>query len=95
MIAICWFAINKAFLAGDISLTYNPISIYYVAKNSGDAALKAIATDIQHAHMPIGPVGHPTELNAMLTAFVFKFTKFPNAAREYLRFMLEREQYEA
>jgi len=26
---------------------------------------------------------------------VFKFTKYPNAAKEYLRFMLEREQYEA
>ncbi len=86
---------NKAFLAGGISLTYNPISIYYVAKNSGDPALKAIAADIQHAHMPIGPVGHPTELNAKLTALVFKYTRYPNAAREYLRFMLERRQYEA
>ena len=86
---------NKAFLAGEISLTYNPISIYYVAKNSGDAAMQAVAADTRHAHMPIGPVGHPTELNSMLTAFVFKYTKFPDAAREYLRFMLEREQYEA
>jgi multiple sugar transport system substrate-binding protein len=86
---------NRAFLAGDISLTYNPISIYYVAKNSGDPMLKEIAADIRHAHMPIGPVGHPTELNAMLTAFIFKYTRYPNAAREYLRFMLERGQYEA
>ena len=31
----------------------------------------------------------------MLSAFVFKYTKFPNAAREYLRFMLEGEQYSA
>ena len=86
---------NTAFLSGEISLTYNPISIYYVAKNSNDAALKAIATDIQHAPMPIGPVGHATELNSMLTAFVFKYSKYPDAAREYLRFMLERAQYEA
>jgi multiple sugar transport system substrate-binding protein len=86
---------NKAFLAGEISLTYNPISIYYAARNSSDPAMQAIAADIRHAHMPIGPVGHPTELNAMLTAFVFRYTRFPNAAREYLRFMLEREQYEA
>jgi multiple sugar transport system substrate-binding protein len=85
---------NKAFLAGDISLTYNPISIYYVARNSADAAMKAIAADMQHAHMPVGPVGHPTELNSMLTAFVFAYTRYPNAAREYLRFMLERGQYE-
>ena len=86
---------NKAFLAGEISLTWNPISIYYVARNSTDPAMKAMAADIQHAHLPIGPIGRPMELHGLLTAFVFKHTKYPNAAREYLRFMLEREQYEA
>ena len=25
---------------------------------------------------------------------VFKYTKYPNAAKEYLRFMMEKEQYE-
>ena len=85
---------NKAFLSGEISLTWNPISIYYVAKTSTDPAMKAMAADIQHAHLPIGPVGRPTELHGLLTGFVFKHTKYPNAAREYLRFMLEREQYE-
>jgi len=86
---------NKAFLAGEISLTWNPISIYYVARNSTDPAMKAMAADIQHAHLPIGPIGRPMELHGLLTGFVFKHTKYPNAAREYLRFMLEREQYEA
>ena len=43
---------NKAFLAGQISLTYNGISVYYAAKNSPDPALKAIAADMQHAHFP-------------------------------------------
>ena len=86
---------NKAFLAGEISLTWNPISIYYVARTSSDPAMKAMASDIQHAHLPIGPIGRPMELHGLLTAFVFKHTKYPNAAREYLRFMLEREQYEA
>jgi len=57
--------------------------------------MKAMAADIQHAHLPIGPIGRPMELHGMLTGFVFKHTKYPNAAREYLRFMLEREQYEA
>ena len=85
---------NKAFLASEISLTWNAISIYAVAKTSSDPALKAMAADIQHAHLPIGPVGHPTELHGVLTAFALKYTKYPNAAREYLRFMLEREQYE-
>ena len=85
---------NKAFLSGDISLTWNSASIYYVAKDSADPALKAIAADIQHARLPIGPVGRPTERHSVLTAFVFKHCKYPNAAREYLRFMLEKEQYE-
>ena len=53
---------NIAFLTGQISLTYNAISIYYVAKTSTAPNLKAIAADIQHAHLPIGPVGRPTEL---------------------------------
>jgi multiple sugar transport system substrate-binding protein len=30
-----------------------------------------------------------------LATWVFKYTKYANAAREYLRFMLEREQFEA
>jgi len=85
---------NKAFLAGQISLTYNGISIYYVAKTSEDPALRAIAVDTQHAHFPVGPLGRPTELSPFAPAWIFNFTAYPNAAREYLRFMLERTQYE-
>jgi multiple sugar transport system substrate-binding protein len=86
---------NKAFLAGQIGLTYNGISVYYAAKNSSDPALRAVAADIQHAHFPVGPVGRPTELSPFSPAWVFNYTRYPNAAREYLRFMLEREQYAA
>ena len=45
--------------------------------------------------LPVGPVGRPTELSPFAPAWVFNYTRYPNAAREYLRFMLEREQYEA
>jgi multiple sugar transport system substrate-binding protein len=85
---------NKAFLAGQIALTYNGISIYYAARTSANPELKAIAADMQHAHFPVGPIGRPTELSPFASAWVFNYTKYPNAAREYLRFMLEREQYE-
>ena len=85
---------NKAFLGGDLSLTYNGISIYYAAKNSTDPKIKAMADDIQHAHFPIGPVGHPTELHLVFPMMIFKYSKYPNAAKEYLRFMMEKEQYE-
>ena len=51
---------NKAFIAGELGLTSNGISIYYACKTSEDAATKALADDIQHAAFPIGPVGFPT-----------------------------------
>jgi multiple sugar transport system substrate-binding protein len=85
---------NTAFLEGKISLTSNGISIYYTAKNSDKPEYKAIAEDMNHAPMPIGPVGHPTELHLLTQAMIPRYTKFPNAAKEYLRFMWEREQYE-
>ena len=85
---------NKAFLAGECSLTNNGISIYYVAKNSKEPALQAIAQDMDHANFPIGPIGRPTEFNLMLQAYAFKYSKYPNAVKEYLRFMWEKEQYD-
>ena len=84
---------NKAFLDGQISLTNNGISIYYAAKTSKDPVIAAMAADINHANMPIGPVGHPTELALVFPMMLFKYSKYPNAAKEYLRFMMEKEQY--
>jgi multiple sugar transport system substrate-binding protein len=84
---------NKAFLAGEVSATNNGISIYYAAKNSQDPAVKAMAEDIYHARMPIGPVGTATERALIVNPMIFTHTKYPNAAKEYLRFMMEEEQY--
>src|SRR5260221_4076953 len=84
---------NKAFLDGQISVTNIGISIYTVAKTSTDPALQAIAKDMDHVNFPIGPVGVPTEYSLMLQAFVFKYSKYPKAAKEYLRYMWEGEQY--
>jgi multiple sugar transport system substrate-binding protein len=86
---------NKAFLDGQCSLTNNGISIYYAAKNSPDPKLKAMAADINHSHYPIGPVKRRTEFNQITQAMLFKYSKYPNAAREYLRFMWEWEQFDA
>jgi len=85
---------NKAFLDGQLSLTNNGISIYYAAKNSNDPKIKEMALDIEHANYPVGPAGKPTEVNLTVPAMVFKYTKFPNAAKDYIRFMMEKEQYE-
>jgi multiple sugar transport system substrate-binding protein len=86
---------NKAFLADQISLTLNGISIYTVAKNSPDPALRKMSEDIYHANMPIGPVGRPTEQQNILNTYAYKYSKYPNAVREYLRFMWEKEQVDA
>ena len=42
--------------------------------------------------MPIGPVGHPTEFQLFFNQMIFKYTKYPKAAKEFLRFMMEPEQ---
>jgi multiple sugar transport system substrate-binding protein len=85
---------NKAFLAGEIALTLNGISIYYSARSSTEPAMKAIAADIGHAEYPVGPAGVAARAGTMFPASVFRYSKYPNAAREYLRFMMEKEQYE-
>ncbi len=85
---------NKAFLDGQISITNNGISIYYAAKNSADAKVKDMVPDIGHANYPIGPAGRPTELHLMSQAMVFKYSKAPNAAKAFIAFMMEKEQYE-
>lgn len=84
---------NKAFLDGQLSWTINGISVYYAAKTSQDPKIKAMAADIQHAVLPTGTVGKPTELHLTVPAMVFKYTKYPQAAKDYIRFMMEREQY--
>src|SRR6266702_6897543 len=84
---------NKAFLDGQIGVTNNGISIYYAAKTSKDEKLQEMAKDINHANFPIGPIGRPTELHLPFPIMIFKYTKYPNAAKEYLRFMMEKEQY--
>jgi multiple sugar transport system substrate-binding protein len=84
---------NKAFLDGQIGVTNNGISIYYAAKTSQDPKLQEMAKDINHANFPIGPVGRSTESHLFFPMMIFKYSKYPNAAKEYLRFMMEKEQY--
>jgi multiple sugar transport system substrate-binding protein len=85
---------NKAFIDGQISLTNNGISVYYAAKTSSDPKIKDMAADIGHANMPIGPIGRPTELHLVTQWMAFKHSKFPKASKEFIRFMMEKEQYE-
>jgi multiple sugar transport system substrate-binding protein len=83
---------NKAFLDSQISLTSNGISIYFAAKNATDPKVKELEADIFHSNFPIGPVGRPTEFNLFFNQMIFKYSKYPKAAKEFLRFMMEDEQ---
>lgn len=84
---------NRAFLAGEISVTANGVSLYYAAKN--DPKLADMAKDIKTTSLPIGPVGKSVELHQTTTACIFKYSKFPQAAQAYLQFMYEAEQMNA
>ena len=82
---------NKAFIAGEISMTTNGISIYYALKN--DPATAQQAEDTDHSVLPAGVAGGSPQSALILNAMVFKHTRYPNAAQQYLRFMMEEEQY--
>jgi len=82
---------NKAFVAGDISMTQNGVSVYFALKNDPSKAKEA--ADTNNVDMPYGVVGKAPQTALILNAMVFKHTKFPNAAQNYLRFMMEEEQY--
>jgi multiple sugar transport system substrate-binding protein len=84
---------NKAFLDGQISVTNNGISIYYAAKTSKDPKINGLTPDINHAEYPVGPAGVGTAFHLFLNQMIFKYSKYPKAAKEFIRFMMEEEQF--
>ncbi len=85
---------NQAFAAGQIGLTSNGVSIYYAAKNSGDPKQQAIAADMNHAAMPFGVATRAPNTCLVMNGMVMRHSKYPNAAKDYLRFMMEAPQYD-
>lgn len=83
---------NKAFLSGEVSYTNNGISIYAAAVREN---MTDLAADINHAFYPIGPVGEPTELQLPFPIEIMGYTKYPEAAKALLAFLMEEEQYNA
>ncbi len=80
---------NKAFLAGQLHLTTNGISIYVTAKKENPA----IAEDMNHAHLPAGLDGKTRELHLGFPILIFNFTKYPQACKAFTAFLLEPEQF--
>ncbi len=83
---------NRAYAAQELWLTANGVSLYFSLKN--DPATAAIAADTEHQLMPTGRLTLPAMTGLTLNAMVFKHSKFPNAAKAFLQFMLEHEQHE-
>jgi multiple sugar transport system substrate-binding protein len=80
---------NKAFLAGQLHLTVNGISVYVTAKKEAPA----IAEDMNHAHLPKGVDGKRREMHLGFPILIFSFTKFPQACKAFTAFMMEPEQF--
>jgi multiple sugar transport system substrate-binding protein len=83
---------NRAYASEDISLTANGVSLYFALKN--DPATAEIAEDTVHQSLPMGVARTSPMGGLTLNAMVFKHSPCPNAAKSFLQFMLEREQYD-
>jgi multiple sugar transport system substrate-binding protein len=82
---------NRAFAAQEIFLTSNGVSLYYALKN--DPNTRPIAEDTNHAPLPKGVLSAPPQSATILNAMVFRHTRFPNASKQFITFMMEQEQY--
>jgi len=80
---------NRAFLAGTISATINGASIYFVAKRQ----FPDIAKAMNHAQMPRGPAGRFYAIGGQGRA-VMKYSKNQQVAKEFLRWFMDRPQYD-
>ena len=80
---------NRAYLAGTISGTINGASIYFVAKRQ----FPDIAKATNHGHMPRGAAGRFDPVGSQGHA-VMKYSKNQQVAKEFLRWLMDRPQYD-
>jgi multiple sugar transport system substrate-binding protein len=83
---------NRAYAASECWLTANGVSLYFSIKN--DPATAPIAEDTQHQVLPLGVLSASPMSGLTLNAMLFKHSRYPNASKAFLQFMLEREQYD-
>ena len=70
----------------------NGVSLYFTLKI--DPKTAPIAEDTQHTLMPKGAPPASPHTATVMNAMVFRHTRYPNAAKAFLTFMLESEQYD-
>ena len=83
---------NRAYSSQECWLTQNGVSLYFTLKN--DPATRAIADDTDHASMPKGRSATTPQAATILNAMVFKHTRYPNACKAFIQFVMEAEQYD-
>ena len=85
---------NRAFIGGELGLTQNGVSVYFALKNSADAEQRAAAGDTDHAEMPRGEAPATPQSGLVLNAMVMRYSRAPQAAKAWITFMMEAEQYD-
>ncbi len=83
---------NRAYTAQEVFVTQNGVSLYFSLKN--DPATAAIAEDTQMTLMPKGLADSTPNAGLTMNAMVFKHSRFPNASKALLVFLMETEQYD-
>ena len=87
---------NRSFLAREISATLNGLSIYLVAKRSGQRILdergQPLWQDIDHAPLPAGPAG-AFAYHLPLGHGVLKYSKNQKTAKDLLRLLHSKENF--
>jgi multiple sugar transport system substrate-binding protein len=83
---------NRAYASNELFLTQNGVSLYFALRN--DAATRPIAEDTQHSNMPKGLAPSTPVSGLTLNAMVFRHSRFPNASKALLAFLMEVEQYD-
>jgi multiple sugar transport system substrate-binding protein len=81
---------NRFILSGKGSWIHNPISPY----NSALANKQPIADDLNHHNTPAGPAGRHAAA-PILALGVWKFSKNAPLAKEFIRFLFQKENYDA
>jgi multiple sugar transport system substrate-binding protein len=81
---------NKAFMSDQVSYTENAPSIYAKAK----AENMPFADYIDHANHPVGPIGYATRPCDAFPMLIMKYTKYPNAAKAFMTYLMEKPQYD-
>jgi multiple sugar transport system substrate-binding protein len=83
---------NRAYAAGTVATTRNGASIYFVAKRELKLNGNPLANVTEHFIDPAGPAGRRTALT-QYNRIVFKHSKVQTAARNWIKFCLQKDNY--